>query len=141
MTKRRPVWLQVPVVLVVTYVAAIVGAGLSDTVRLYPASGLAMWAGALAAPLAVVGAVLLRRSGRISAWPVIALSVAIYLAAALLAGAFRRRPMMLPTLGPLLFPTAGVVWGGLLHALARRGLLPFAERREQAPAAGQPLRG
>ncbi len=95
---------------------------------------LGAWAGALAAPVVLVVAVGLWRSGKRSAGWFAAVSVLIYLGVGLLAGAFlhESRPAAIPimVLWPLVYPVAGLVWGGLLHQAASQGYLPLLGREQ-----------
>lgn len=90
---------------------------------------MGVWAGLLAAPVALIVAVALWRSGKTTSWWFLAVSVAIYVGAGLLAGAFRGQswsgvvPIMV--LSPLVYPVAGLVWGALLYQAASQGYLPF----------------
>jgi hypothetical protein len=93
------------------------------------------WAGALAAPVVLVVTVGLWRSGKNSAWWFLVVSVVIYVGVGLLAGAFlhESRPAAIPimVLWPLVYPVAGLVWGGLLHQAASQGYLPLLGRRAE----------
>jgi hypothetical protein len=90
----------------------------------------------LSAPIALIMAVSLWRSGRTAAWWFLAGSVAIYVGAGLLAGAFRRQPwsgaIPIMVLSPLLYPVAGLVWGALLYLAASQGYLPFLGPRARS---------
>ena len=123
---RRPAWLQVLATLILTALASGIGGGLGDAV-LSNSSIIGVWAGVLAAPVALIVAVALWRSGKTSAWWFLGVSLLIYVGAGLLAGAFLRRswsgaiPIMV--LSPLVYPVAGLVWGALLHQAAAQGYL------------------
>ena len=131
----RPAWLQILATLILTGLASGIGAGLGNVVLSNPSSITGMWAGVLAAPVALVVVVSLWRSGRTTAWWFLAASVAIYVEAGLLAGAFRGPswfgvvPIMV--LSPLVYPVAGLVWGALLYQAASQGYLPFLGRRAE----------
>jgi hypothetical protein len=92
-------------------------------------------AGVLAAPVVLVVAVGLWRSGRDSAWWSLVVGVVDYVGVGLLAGAFlhESRPAAIPimVLWPLIYPVAGLVWGGLLHQAASQGYLPLLRRRAE----------
>ena len=87
----------------------------------------------LAAPVALIAAMGLWRSGKTTAWWFLAVGLVIYVGAGLLAGAFRRQswsgiiPIM--ALSPLVYPVAGLAWGALLYQAASQGYLPFLGRR------------
>jgi hypothetical protein len=90
----------------------------------------------MAAPVALIVAVGLWRSGRHSAWWFLVATALVYVGAGLLTATFVRRqwapviPIMV--LSPLVYPVAGLVWGGLLHQAASQGYLPFLNRHIQA---------
>jgi len=133
MTGAKPGWVQIPVTLILTGLASVIGGGLGDAAFSNPASIIGAWAGVLAAPIALILAASFWRSGRTSAWWSLGGSVAIYVGAGLLAGAFRRQPwsgaIPIMVLSPLLYPVAGLVWGALLYQAASQGYLPFLGRR------------
>ena len=129
---RRPAWLQVLATLILTGLASGIGGGLGDAVLSSPSSIIGVWAGMLAAPVALIVAVALWRSGKTTAWWFLGVSLLIYVGAGLLAGAFLRRswsgaiPIMV--LSPLVYPVAGLVWGALLHQAASQGYLFAANK-------------
>jgi hypothetical protein len=134
-TRSRPAWLQILATLILTGFASGIGAGLSDAVSSNPSSIIGVWAGLLAAPVALIVVVGLWRSGKTAAWWFLAVTVAIYVGAGLLAGAFRGPswsgviPIMV--LSPLVYPVAGLVWGALLYQAASQGYLPFLGGRAE----------
>lgn len=107
--------------------------GLGQAIQLKPVSVIAVWAGALAAPVTLIVAVGLWRSGRHSAWWFLVATAVVYIGAGLLAGAFVHQPsapvIPIMALSPLVYPVAGLVWGGLLHQAASQGYLAFLGRR------------
>jgi hypothetical protein len=127
--RSRPAWLQALGTLILTGCASGIGMGLGETIQSNPASATALWTGALAAPLALVVAVGFWRSGRYSAWVCLGSTAAIYVGAGVLAGAgvHGSRPPAIPimALSPLVYPAAGLVWGGLLHQAATQGYLAW----------------
>jgi drug/metabolite transporter (DMT)-like permease len=108
--------------------------GLGDAIQSSPRSVIGVWAGALAAPVTLVVAGGLWRSGRNSAWWFFGVGVVIYVGAGLLAGAFLHlsSPAAIPimVLSPLVYPVAGLVWGGLIHQAASQGYVPLLGRAE-----------
>ena len=130
-TRPRPAWLQILATLILTGCASGIGMGLGDAVQSNSVSRV--WAGALAAPMTLVVSMGLWRSGKNSVWWALVVSVVIYVGAGLLARAFGHEswhpviPIMV--LSPLVYPVAGLVWGGLLHQAASQGFVPFLARR------------
>ena len=103
--------------------------GLGETIQSSPASAIALWTGGLAAPLALVVTVGLWRSGRRSAWVCVGSTAAIYVGAGVLAGAgvhgSSAPAIPIMAFSPLVYPVAGLVWGGLLHQVATQGYLAW----------------
>jgi hypothetical protein len=131
-TKSKPAWLQVLATLILTGCAAGIGMGLSATIQPMPVSPAAALMAGLAAPLGLVIAIGLWRSGRQAAWWFLAVTASVYVVAGAVSGAFGPRawspviPIM--AVSPLLYPAAGLVWGGLLHQAATQGYLAFVGR-------------
>jgi hypothetical protein len=125
----RPAWLQVLATLILTGCASGIGMGLGETIQSNPSSAIALWTGGLAAPVALVVTVGLWRSGRYSAWVRLGSTAAIYVGAGVLAGAgvHGAWPPAIPIMAvsPLVYPVAGLVWGGLLHQAATQGYLAW----------------
>jgi drug/metabolite transporter (DMT)-like permease len=133
MAGSKPAWLQVLATLILTGCASGIGMGLGQATQSERVSVIAVWAGALAAPVALVVAVGLWRSGRHSAWWFLVATAVVYVGAGLVAGAFVHHPsasvIPIMALSPLVFPVAGLVWGGLLHQAASQGYLAFLGHR------------
>jgi drug/metabolite transporter (DMT)-like permease len=129
----KPAWLQILATLILTGCASGISMGLGQAIQLTPVSVTAVWAGGLAAPMAVAAAVGLSRSGRHSAWWFLVATVVIYVGAGLFAGAFVHQPSVpaipVMALSPLVYPVAGLVWGGLLYQAASQGYLAFLGSR------------
>jgi hypothetical protein len=132
----KPAWLQGLATLILTGCATGIGMGLAETIQSNPVSVIAVWTGALAAPVALIVAVGLWRSGRHSAWWFLVATALVYVGAGLLAGTFVRQrwPPAIPimALSPLVYPVAGLVWGGLLYQAASQGYLLFSGHRIDA---------
>jgi hypothetical protein len=86
--RSRPVWVQVPATLILTGCASVIGIGFNNAVQSNPGSVVGVWAGALAAPLALLVTIALWRSGANSVWSIPVATVVMYLGAGLLARVF-----------------------------------------------------